>query len=62
MEEQHKSSARGEAAWKEERERIAARNQAARKAGKAEREAYERKQDDSRRARELQRRANLGKG
>jgi len=59
MEEPHKSSARGEAAWKEERERIAERNQAARKAGKAEREAYERKQVDSRRVRELKRQAKL---
>ena len=59
MEEPHKSSARGEAAWKEERERIAERNQAARKAGKAEREAYERKQVDTRRVRELKRQAKL---
>ena len=59
MEEPHKSSARGEAAWKEERERIAERNQAARKAGKAEREAYERKQTDTRRVHELKRQAKL---
>ncbi|MGH8573324.1 MAG: hypothetical protein ACREX8_12220 [Gammaproteobacteria bacterium] len=57
--EQHKPSARGEAAWKEQRERIAERNAAARKAGRAERDAYERKQDASRRARELDRQAKL---
>ena len=62
MEEQHKSSARGEAAWKEERERIATRNQAARKAGKEEREAYERGQSDTRREREVRRQAKLSKG
>ena len=50
-----KSSARGEAAWKEERERIADRNQAARKAGKEEREAYEKQRAASRRAHELKR-------
>jgi hypothetical protein len=57
--EQHKPSARGEAAWKEARERVAQRNAAARKAGKERREAYERKQDATRRAREHQRQANL---
>ena len=37
-----KSSSRGEQAWKEERERVASRNAEARKAGKVEREEYER--------------------
>ena len=40
-----KSSSRGEQAWKEERERVASRNADARKAGKVEREAYERKRE-----------------
>ena len=53
------SSARGEAAWKEVRERIAERNQAARKVGKETRDAYERKQDAGRRAREMQRQSKL---
>ncbi|HEY1360580.1 MAG TPA: hypothetical protein VGF21_19930 [Thermoleophilaceae bacterium] len=39
---------RGEAAWKEERERIAARNDAARKEGRARREAAEREKDRAR--------------
>jgi hypothetical protein len=55
----HQSSARGEAAWKAERERVAARNQAARKAGKARREAYERERDEVRHAAERQRHAKL---
>jgi hypothetical protein len=38
-------STRGEAAWKEARERVASRNEDARKSGKAEREAYERERD-----------------
>ena len=36
------SSTRGDSAWNEARERVASRNAEARKAGKAEREAYER--------------------
>jgi hypothetical protein len=44
------SSTRGEQAWKETRERIAARNAEARKAGKQRREAYERERDSLRRA------------
>jgi hypothetical protein len=43
-------STRGESAWTEERERVAARNAEARKAGKAAREAYERGRDERRRA------------
>ena len=39
---QWKGSTRGEAAWKETREGVAARNAEARKAGKQRREAYER--------------------
>lgn len=43
-----KSSSRGEQAWKEERERVATRNAEARKAGKVEREAYERQRESVR--------------
>ena len=43
---------RGEAAWKEHRQRIADRNERARKEGKARREAGEREKSDARRARE----------
>jgi hypothetical protein len=44
------SSARGEQAWKEATERVASRNAEARKVGKRQREAYERKREDVRRA------------
>ena len=50
---------RGEAAWKEERERIADRNAKARKAGKEEREALEAQQGTSRREAEAGRMAKL---
>ena len=50
---------RGEAAWKAERERIAARNDAARKAGRKQREEYERARQDARRAADVRRRADL---
>ena len=43
---------RGEAAWKVEKDRIAARNQEARKAGKAQRKEHEQRQSDERRVRE----------
>jgi hypothetical protein len=52
-------SKRGEAAWKEERERIAERNDQARKAGKQTREAYERQRSTSRREAEGRRMAKL---
>ena len=45
-----KSSTRGEQAWKEAMERVASRNAAARRAGKLEREAYEREREGVRRA------------
>ena len=45
-----KSSTRGELAWKETRERVASRNSEARKAGKQEREAYERGRETARNA------------
>jgi hypothetical protein len=54
-----RSSARGEAAWKEARERVAERNHAARKAGKRRREAYERQREEARRAAERQRHSDL---
>jgi hypothetical protein len=42
-------STRGDSAWNEARERVASRNAEARKAGKAEREAYERGREQVRR-------------
>jgi hypothetical protein len=50
---------RGEAAWKEAKERIAQRNEAARKAGKQRRGTYERQREDARRAAENRRTATL---
>jgi hypothetical protein len=44
------TSTRGESAWKEARESVAARNAETRKAGKAARETYERARDDRKRA------------
>jgi hypothetical protein len=52
-------SRRGEAAWKAEKERVADRNAQARKAGREEREAYERQKADSRRTREARQMADL---
>ena len=46
------SAKRGEAAWKAARERVAERNDQARKAGKQRRQAYERQKADARRAAE----------
>jgi hypothetical protein len=54
-----KSSARGESAWKEARERVAVRNEAARKSGKRVRDAYQREREDVRRAAEARRHAKL---
>ena len=45
---------RGEAAWKAEKDRIAARNQEVRKAGKQERQAFEKMQAERRRSADLQ--------
>ncbi|MEA2398135.1 MAG: hypothetical protein QOK25_1691 [Thermoleophilaceae bacterium] len=45
---------RGEAAWKAEKDRIAARNQEVRKAGKQERQAYEKRMAERRRSADLQ--------
>jgi multidrug resistance efflux pump len=52
-----KSSTRGEQAWKEAMEGVASRNAAARKAGKLEREEYEREREDVRRAAAARRQA-----
>jgi hypothetical protein len=56
---QPESSARGEAAWKQAREAVAARNERARRAGRAERQRYERQRDDARRAAEAHAHARL---
>jgi hypothetical protein len=53
------SSARGEAAWKQATEEVAARNRRAQKAGREEREASERERYDARRAREDRAHARL---
>jgi hypothetical protein len=55
-----KSSARGESAWKEAREQVAVRNEAARKSGKRVRDAHQREREDVRRAAEARRHAKLG--
>jgi hypothetical protein len=54
-----KSSSRGEAAWKEAKDQVAARNAEARKEGKRERETYERDREDARREADARRRAQL---
>jgi hypothetical protein len=54
-----KSSTRGESAWKEARERVASRNAEARKAGKVEREAYERERENARKAADAKSHAEL---
>ena len=59
MNEPAKPAKRGEAAWKEARERISERNAAVRKAGKQERESYERARSESRRDAEGRRMAEL---
>lgn len=50
---------RGEAAWKEDRERIAKRNEQARKAGRERRSAYERSREEGRMEAERRRMAEL---
>ena len=54
-----KSSSRGEAAWKETRERIASRNADARRQGKQERESYEQTRQAARQAMAARQRAKL---
>lgn len=53
------SSARGESAWKEAREQVASRNEAARRSAKRARDASEREREDVRRAAEARRHAKL---
>jgi hypothetical protein len=53
------SSTRGEQAWKEATDAVASRNADARKAGRLEREAYERGREEARRASAAGRRAKL---
>ena len=53
------SSARGEAAWKENKDRVADRNAKARKAGRERRESYERQKADERRSTEARQMAQL---
>jgi hypothetical protein len=48
--EEQRAAPRGHAAWKAEKERVAARNADARKAGKQQRKADEQKAADRRRA------------
>ena len=55
------SEARGERAWKEATDQIASRNVATQKAGKQEREEYERGRDKVRRASAAARDAELMK-
>ena len=50
---------RGEAAWKAEKERVASRNAAARKAGKEARQLREREEADRKRAADLRESAAL---
>ena len=54
-----KSSSRGEAAWKETRDRVASRNADARKDGKQRRDSYERSREDARRAAAAKQQAEL---
>jgi len=54
-----KSSSRGDAAWKEETDRVASRNADARKQGKQRRETYERSREDARRAAAAKQHAEL---
>ena len=56
------SSSRGERAWKEETDRVASRNADARKAGRLEREEYERGRDEARRSAAAEREAKFRKG
>ena len=56
------SSSRGERAWKEDTDAVASRNAEARKAGRLERETYERQREDARRAANADRHDKLMKG
>jgi hypothetical protein len=54
-----RSSTNGERAWKEATDRVASRNADARKAGRLEREEYERERDEVRRSAAAKRDAKL---
>jgi hypothetical protein len=54
-----KASTRGEAAWQEARDRVASRNDEARKSGRRQREANEQAREDARQAAERRRHALL---
>ncbi len=54
-----KSTARGESAWKEQRDEVATRNEAAQKAGKLRRQEYTREREAARQAEEARRHASL---
>jgi hypothetical protein len=54
-----KSTARGESAWKEERDQVATRNEAAQKAGRQRRDVYAREREAARQADEARRHASL---
>jgi hypothetical protein len=55
------SSARGERAWKEATDDVASRNADARKAGRSEREEYDRDREEKRRSAAKERDAKLRK-
>jgi hypothetical protein len=54
-----KSAARGESAWQQDRDEVAARNEAARKAGRHRRTAEEREREVARKAKEARQEASL---
>jgi hypothetical protein len=58
---QEKPAKRGEAAWIEQRDAVMKRNAETRKAGKKEREAYDKQRGDLRRAAEVRRSGELAK-
>jgi len=55
------NTARGDAAWKEATEEVAARNKRAQKLGREERDAYERARSAARRAAEVRADAHLSR-
>jgi hypothetical protein len=57
--EERTTTARGEAAWKAAKERVAERNEQARKSGKQRREAFERQRAEARAAAERRQMAEL---
>jgi hypothetical protein len=53
------SSTQGDKAWKEATDQVESRNAAARKAGRLDRETYEREREEARRAEAAKRHAKL---